>query len=81
MRFGVNEGVNFDAEETTSETQPRVPSVPSVPIVVSEVVQSASDVNKEFGVVFWNANFDRCGDCLASVISSVVNTEKIMRLV
>ena len=73
MKFGENEGLNFEApseaskasEGTTSKTtsstsettttQPSVPSLPSVPSVlrvVSEVVQSASDVNKELGVVF-----------------------------
>ena len=56
MKFGENEGLNFDATttitSTTSETQPSVPSVPSI---VSKVVQSASEVNKvnkELGVVF-----------------------------
>ena len=46
MNFGVNEGVNFDADRVEEDTQPSVPSV------VSEVVQSASEVNKELGVVF-----------------------------
>ena len=46
MNFEVNEEVNFDADRVEEETQPSVPSV------VSKVVQSASDVNKELGVVF-----------------------------
>ena len=62
MRFGKNEGLNFDAEEETAgtagterseatTTQPSAPSVPSA-FITPSVVGKVSDVNKELGVVF-----------------------------